>query len=99
MDPIGCFDRFWATALAVMVAAAMAAGAVMMSSNRVAAQDSDWSQYGNGSLYVIAPIGGDTFFTIVEPPHVQDGFFCAVVEQTGSEICVPLANIAGVKPS
>ena len=98
-EPSGCFDRFWMTALAVMVAVAMAAGAVMMSTNRVTAQESDWSQYSNGSLYVIEPVGGDTFFTIIEPPHVQDGFLCAVVEQTGSEICVPLANIAGLSPS
>ena len=92
----GCFDRFWMTMAAVMVAVATLAGVVVMNTNRVTAQDTDWSQYVNGYLYLIAPVGEVQRYTILENPHVKDGFFCAVVDQYQVEMCAPLTNIAGL---
>jgi hypothetical protein len=95
----GCFDRFWMAAMALVVAFAITTGIVVMNTNHVKAQESDWSRYGNGTLYLVTPVRGFDAFTILEPPHLQDGFLCAVVEEIGDEVCAPLANIAGLTPS
>ena len=92
----GCFDRFWMTMAAVLVAAAVVAGVVVLNTNRVTAQDSDWSRYVGGYLYLVAPVGEVQRYTILENPYVADGFFCAVVDQYQVEMCAPLTNVAGL---
>lgn len=92
----GCFDRFWMTMAAVMVAAAMLAGVVALNTNRVTAQKADWSQFVGGYLYLVNPVGEVRRYTILENPHVRDGFFCAQVDQYQVEMCAPLTNVAGL---
>ena len=92
----GCFDRFWVTMATVLVAAAMLAGVVAFNTNRVVAQDSDYSRFLHGYLYLINPVGEVQRYTILENPRVEDGFFCAVVDQYQVELCAPLTNVAGL---
>ena len=92
----GCFDRFWMTMAAVIVAAAMLAGVVAFNTNRVTAQEGDYSRFLNGYLYLINPVGEVQRYTILENPRVEDGFFCAVVDQYQVDLCAPLTNVAGL---
>ena len=94
----GRFERLWMTMAAVVVAAAMLAGVIVMNTNRVTAQDtgSDWSRYVNGYLYLVTPVGEVGRYTILENPRVEEGFFCAVVDQYQVELCAPLTNVAGL---
>jgi hypothetical protein len=96
----GCFERFWMTMAAVVMAAAVIAGVVVLNTNRVTAQEADYSQFVNGYLYLITPVGEVDRYTILETPHVKDGFLCAMVDQYNVEMCAPLTNVAGMlKPS
>ena len=81
---------------AVLVAAGVIAGVVVMNTNRVAAQDGDYSRFLNGYLYLINPVGEVQRYTILENPRVEDGFFCALVDQYQVDMCAPLTNVAGL---
>jgi hypothetical protein len=99
-DPnTGCFERFWMAALAVVAVVAIAAGVAIFNTNRVTAQDStntDWSQFVDGMIYLVTPVGQVDRYKVLETPHVQDGFLCTVVDQYQKETCFPLTNIAGI---
>lgn len=92
----GCFERFFMSVLAVVAAIAVTAAVAIFGANRVTAQNSDYSQYKNGKLYLINPVAQVTIYTMLDVPRIQDGLLCTTVDQYEVEMCFPLTNVAGM---